>query len=175
MNPIRHIGRLAAAATPTGTPLAFAAAAPAALTRPDPPRPLRWQLTHPLLPSWHWTGPVYKVPARAVVTAGMPGWQIALIAAAAALAAATVAVLLWTGPGPRAGNPPVGRSRAAQDQTAAADRGSTNSSDGAATVNPADGPCPRLPGVPGPPRQPTARAARRGELPVRDGISRRAA
>jgi pyrimidine-specific ribonucleoside hydrolase len=33
----------------------------------------------------------------------MPGWPIALIAAAAALTAATIAMLLWTGPGPRAG------------------------------------------------------------------------
>jgi hypothetical protein len=95
MKPIRHTRRLAAAAAAlAGTPLAFAAAAPAALARPDPPMPLRWQLKHPLLPPWHWTGPVYKVPARTVVTGGMPGWQIALIAAAAALAAATVAVLL---------------------------------------------------------------------------------
>jgi len=174
MNSIRHIRRLAAtAAALASTPLAFAAAAPTALARPDPPMPLRWQLKHPLLPQWHWTGPVYKFPAHTVVADGMPGWQIALIAAAAALAAATVAVLLWTGPGPRSGHPPVGRARAAPDQTAAADRGSTHLSDGAATANPADGP--RLPGVPGPPRQPTARAARRGEVPVRDGISRRAA
>jgi hypothetical protein len=33
------------------------------------------------------------VPVRTVVVGGMPGWQIALIAAAAALIAATVAVL----------------------------------------------------------------------------------
>jgi hypothetical protein len=100
VNPIRHIRRLAAAAALAGAPLAFAAAAPAALARPDPPLPPGWQLKHPLLPV-HWTGPVYKVPARTVVVSGLPGWQIALIAATA-LAAATVAVvLLWTGPGPR--------------------------------------------------------------------------
>ena len=53
---------------------------------------------HPL-PYGHWTGPVYKAPVHTVVIGGMPGWQIALIAAGAALAAAAVAVLLdraWT-------------------------------------------------------------------------------
>ena len=81
--------------------LAFAAAAPTALAsqlRPDPP----WWIghralpVHPPLPRGHVTGPVpvYQVPARTAVTGGMPGWQIALIAAAAALAAAAVAVLL---------------------------------------------------------------------------------
>jgi hypothetical protein len=38
--------------------------------------------------------PQHLVPVRAVVTGGMPGWQITLIAAGAALLAATVAVLL---------------------------------------------------------------------------------
>jgi hypothetical protein len=47
--------------------------------------------------------PVHTV----VIAAGMPGWQIALIAAAAALVAATVAVL-------------VNRSRAARRKSAAA-------------------------------------------------------
>jgi len=39
------------------------------------------------------------VPAHTVIIGGMPGWQIALIAIAAALVAATVAVLVdraWT-------------------------------------------------------------------------------
>jgi hypothetical protein len=36
----------------------------------------------------------HLVPVHAVVTGGMPGWQITLIAAGAALLAATVAVLL---------------------------------------------------------------------------------
>ena len=97
MNHIRSIRRLAAAAAAVaGALLAFAAAAPAALAWPDPHSPRGWQLTHPLLPPGHWTGSVYKIPARIVVAAGMPGWQIALIAGAAALAAATVAMLLWT-------------------------------------------------------------------------------
>ena len=131
MNRIRSIRRLAAAAAAVaGALLAFAAAAPAALAWPDPHSPRGWQLTHPLLPPGHWTGSVYKVPARTVVAGGMPGWQIALIAAAAALAAATVAMLLWTGPGP---------------------------------------------GVPGPRRQRTVRAARQGEVPIPDQINRRAA
>jgi hypothetical protein len=38
--------------------------------------------------------PQHLVPFHAVVTGGMPGWQITLIAAGAALLAATVAVLL---------------------------------------------------------------------------------
>src|SRR6516164_7783723 len=95
MNHIRQIRRLAAAlAGQAGALLAFAAAAQAALARPDPPLPLGWQLKHHPLPPGHWTGPVDRVPARAVVTGGMPGWQIALIAAGAALVAATVAVPL---------------------------------------------------------------------------------
>ena len=94
MNRIQHIRRLAAAlAGLAGALLAFAVAAPAALARPDPPLPPGWQLKHPLPPG-HWTGPVYKVPAHTVIVGGMPGWQIALIAAAAALAAAAIAVLL---------------------------------------------------------------------------------
>jgi len=93
MNHIQHIRRLTTAlAGLAGALLAFAAAAPAALARADPPLPLCWPLTDP--PPGHWTGPVYQVPVRTVVVGGMPGWQIALIAAAAALAVATAAVLL---------------------------------------------------------------------------------
>ena len=85
MKGIRRIRRLAAAAAAlAGALLAFAAAAPAALAWPDPPLPRGWQHTHPLLPPGHWTGPVYKLPARTVVAAGMPGWQIALVAAGGA-------------------------------------------------------------------------------------------
>ena len=76
MNRIRHIRRLAAALTGlAGAPLALAAAALPALAQPFPPRPPGWDKHPPLAP-------------------GMPGWQIALIAAGAALLAATVAVLL---------------------------------------------------------------------------------
>ena len=81
MNTIRRI--LAAAATLAGALLALAAAPAAYASRP----------------------PGYGGPAsthttvRVITTGGMPGWQIALIAAAAALIAAVLAVLLdhaWT-------------------------------------------------------------------------------
>ena len=100
MNPIRRL--TAALAGLAGALLAFAAVAPAALAQPFPPRPPGWD-KHPPLPLGHVAGPVLG-PNRAgypptsyvrtVVTGGMPGWQIALIAIGAALLAATVAVLL---------------------------------------------------------------------------------
>jgi hypothetical protein len=59
-----------------GAVLAFGAAAPPALATMPPPAPA-------------------GTPAiRTVVTGGMPGWQITLIAAGAALLAAVLAVLL---------------------------------------------------------------------------------
>ena len=62
------------------TLLLGAATAPAALATPAPPDPN---------PPW-----VVPPPAvHTVVTGGMPGWQIALIAVGAALAAAVTAVL----------------------------------------------------------------------------------
>jgi hypothetical protein len=60
---------------------ALAAAAPAALATPAPPDP----------------NPPWVVPPatiHTVATGGMPGWQITLIAAAAALDAAVAAVVL---------------------------------------------------------------------------------
>jgi hypothetical protein len=102
MNPIRHLRRLAAAlAGLAGALLAFAAAAPAALAAgPLPPGPGWYK--HPPLPG-HVVHTVHQgpvpVPLRTVVIGGMPGWQITLIAIAAALLAATVAVLAdraWT-------------------------------------------------------------------------------
>ena len=103
MNRIRRIRRLAGvAAALAGSLLAVAAAAPNGLARPSPPGPRGWQLRHPPQ-QWHWTGPASRVPGHTVVIGGMPGWQIALIVAATALTAATIAMLLWTGPGPRAG------------------------------------------------------------------------
>jgi hypothetical protein len=82
MNPIRTIRRLAGilAVLVTST-LALATAASAAVATLPPPDP----------------GPAGIVPAPAiqtVATGGMPGWQITLIAAGAALLAAAVAVLL---------------------------------------------------------------------------------
>ena len=79
---IRCIRRLAAVlAGLAGALLAFAAAAPAALAAPAN-----------LPPGWHPPPPWHAAPTAGF--GGMPGWQIALIAAATALAAPTVAVLL---------------------------------------------------------------------------------
>jgi hypothetical protein len=95
MTRIRRI--LTVLATPAGALLAFTAASPAALADHVPPpgggsgavsgvaRTVPWPKT-PAVPA--------PPPVHTVVVGGMPGWQIALIAAAAALAAATVAVLL---------------------------------------------------------------------------------
>jgi hypothetical protein len=76
MNRIRHI--LAAVATLAGA-LTAVAAAPAAYASLPP----------------HGGGPAgTHTTVRVIATGGMPGWQITLIAAVAALAAATVAVLI---------------------------------------------------------------------------------
>ena len=96
MNPVRRLRRLAATLAGLACALlAFGAAAPAALAdHVPPPSPPMWDHKPiPLIPA-HGTGPVYKVPVHTVVIGGMPGWQIALIAAGAALLAATVAVVL---------------------------------------------------------------------------------
>jgi hypothetical protein len=101
MTRIRRIRRLAALlAGLAGALLAPITAAPTALAsqlRPDPP----WWLTHCALPAHLPPGLPgfckHPPPGHVVHTAvigGMPGWQIALIAAGAALAAATGAVLL---------------------------------------------------------------------------------
>ena len=76
---IRHfIGILAAGACAL---LAFAATSPARAETTSVP---------------HYGPPANVAPAQAhtVIVGGMPGWQIALIALAAALCAATVAVVL---------------------------------------------------------------------------------
>ncbi len=94
MNGIRHIRRLASIlAGLAGVLLASAAAVPAAFAGtnpiPDPPG----YVGDPYIG----TSPVAPVPATTVHvinTGGMPGWQITLIAIAAALLTATVAVLL---------------------------------------------------------------------------------
>jgi hypothetical protein len=80
MTRIRRI--LTALATLAGALLALTAASPAALAVRVPP------------PGEH-TGPV-QTPSQVhtIIVGGMPGWQIALITAAVALAAAAVAVLL---------------------------------------------------------------------------------
>jgi hypothetical protein len=90
MNLIRHARRLAAALAGLACALlAFTGAALAALASGQPPRPPAWP---PLPPGWN-KHPPLPVQVRTVVIGGMPGWQIALIAAATALVAATVAVL----------------------------------------------------------------------------------
>jgi hypothetical protein len=62
---------------------ASAAAAPAVLAAP-PPRPPGWN-KHPPLPAHTHT----------VLTGGMPGWQITLLAAAAALLVAAIGVTIY--------------------------------------------------------------------------------
>jgi len=97
MNRIQHFRLLAGVLA--GAMLAFAASGPTAFAsqlRADPP----WWLTHGVLrvhpPLRHVARPVTVCQALAhtAVTGGMPGWQIALIAAGAGLAVATAAVLL---------------------------------------------------------------------------------
>ena len=109
MRPIRHIRRVAAALAGLACAwLGIAMAAPAAFAavRVPPPSgappgiamlhdPPGWNKHPPLAAHIH---PLVHqaprpVPVHTVVVGGMPGWQIALIAAAAALIAATVAVL----------------------------------------------------------------------------------
>src|SRR5262249_6237291 len=101
LHPIRRA--VAIMATLVGALLAFGAAAPAAYASLPPhgggpaPAPGRlWPIVVGGMPV-----PAYpRAPARApaqvhtIVSGGMPGWQIPLIAAAAALAAATLAVMV---------------------------------------------------------------------------------
>ena len=86
MNPARRL--TAALAGLAGALLVYAVAAPAALAQPFPPRPPGWDKHPP---------PPQPAGIHAVVTGGMPGWQIALIAIGAALLAATIAVLVDRG------------------------------------------------------------------------------
>jgi len=93
MNGIWHIRRLASVlAGLAGLLLASAAAVPKAFAATNPiPYPAGY-VGDPYIG----TAPVVPVPAatvRVISTGGMPGWQIVLIAVAAALFAATVAVL----------------------------------------------------------------------------------
>jgi hypothetical protein len=63
-----------------------------------PPLPPGWN-KHPPLPLGHIHEPVHQapvpVPVHIAVIGGLPGWQITLIAAGAALLAAAVAVLAY--------------------------------------------------------------------------------
>jgi hypothetical protein len=89
MNRIHRIRRCLAGLTGiAGVLAAYGVAAPAALATPHPtarPEPPGWN-KHPPLPSPHGR-------AHTVVIGGMPGWQIILIAVAAALVAALLAVI----------------------------------------------------------------------------------
>jgi hypothetical protein len=105
MNPIQHLRRLAAALAGLATALLAFGTTPAFASLPPGhggpaggaalPRPPGWNKDPPLPPG-HFTGPVHAatVPARTVIIGGMPGWQIALIAVAAASLGAMVAVLV---------------------------------------------------------------------------------
>jgi hypothetical protein len=85
MNPIRAICRSAAILTGLAATLVSAVAvAPAALATVNPPGPG----AHPRHPI------PFPPHAQAAVTGGTPGWQIALIALAAAVLATSVAVLI---------------------------------------------------------------------------------
>jgi hypothetical protein len=82
MSRIHRIPRsIAVLAGLAGTLLALAAAAPAAFAMPLPP------------PGGS-EGSSAPAPVQVITGGGMPGWQIALIAAGAALVAAAAAVLL---------------------------------------------------------------------------------
>jgi hypothetical protein len=102
MNPIHAIRRPAViVAWLASALLAFFAAAPAALATPRPPG---WN-KHPPLPAA--TQPAVRYPpgwnkhppmpahAHPLAAAGMPGWQIILIAAAAVLAVGALAVAAY--------------------------------------------------------------------------------
>jgi hypothetical protein len=105
MNHIRRIRRIAAALAGLACAcLALTVAAPAAfaqaLSSPgDGGMPAAWVREALLrgedLAAVSGSGSVSSAPAvtRTIVTGGMPGWQIALIAAGAALLAATLALL----------------------------------------------------------------------------------
>ena len=97
MNPIQYLRRFAGVLAGLAAALVAYGATPAFATLPPPePAPAH----HPALSPWQLVGR-YPVPGgvpphtavHTIVTGGMPGWQITLIAVAAALLAATVAVL----------------------------------------------------------------------------------
>jgi hypothetical protein len=110
MNRIRIIRRLAYLLAGLAAALfAVVAAVPAAFASADRPPPISAPARPAPTPPGHVTGailgpdragypPVSHI--RTVVTSGVPGWQIALIAAGAAVLAAALAVILdraWAG------------------------------------------------------------------------------
>jgi hypothetical protein len=82
MNPIRTIGRLACILAGLASALlAFSTLSPAAFAYRLPPS------------GGSRARPTAQAPLHTIVTGGMPGWQITLIAAGTALLTATLAVL----------------------------------------------------------------------------------
>ena len=77
MNRIQHCAAVLAGLSATLLIIIVTAAAPAALAVPPPARPAQTPVT-----------------VHTVITGGMPGWQITLIAVGSALAAAALALLL---------------------------------------------------------------------------------
>jgi hypothetical protein len=99
---VNHIRRtLTALATAAGALLTVIATSPAALAiRVPPPGGYDATVQAPphLAPGHILHQPVHEIPSpipvHTIVTGGMPGWQITLIAVAAAVVAAAVAVIL---------------------------------------------------------------------------------
>jgi hypothetical protein len=87
MNPIRHIRRIAAVLAGLAAALLACGATPAFAMRVPYPGGLAGVAPAPSAP--------VRTVTHTLVVSGMPGWQIALIAAGAALLAAAVAVLAY--------------------------------------------------------------------------------
>jgi hypothetical protein len=96
MNLIRTVRRPAVILTwlPC-TLLVSIAAAPVALAAPSPHHSARLRVPFPpVLPAGWYKHPSPPLPAHTAITAGMPGWQITLIAAGAIALAALAALVL---------------------------------------------------------------------------------
>jgi hypothetical protein len=95
MNPIRRIRRIASVLATLAAALVAVGVTPA-FARPVPITGTEFR------PSVQVPVPVpVRTVTRTLIVGGMPGWQIALIAAGAALLAATVAVLTYRSSGAR--------------------------------------------------------------------------
>jgi len=95
MNPIRAIrGLVCILAGLAGGLLALTTASPAAFARPGPPSVTPTVLVTPQPPPPGWNKhPALPAHVHALATGGIPGWQLALIAAGAAGLAAAVVLL----------------------------------------------------------------------------------
>ena len=102
MNPLRIIGRLAAiVAGVAGAVMALGATPAFAVRYPIPAGPAVTTTPLPKPPGWNKHPPLTPAHVHAALAGGIPGWQIALITAGAALAAAAIAVLLNRARAPR--------------------------------------------------------------------------